>query len=250
MSTSRPADPPEEPTSDLAPAGPARSRRTPSRRMTVLAGLFASALLAGATRMTWVQASAPDLAGTTQDVAVKGTDAAPAVLAVAIVAVAAALATTLSSTWVRFVTGPVLLAAGLAGGYSAVMVSADPISASGSAVAGATGVLGSQVQAQATAWPLLTLLPALAVAATGLIVLVAGRTWPVGTRYRSAAVTVTADPAEDPAAAWDALTRGEDPSADVDARAEPGPESEPGDGAQRRASGQQLGDRDHPASDT
>jgi hypothetical protein len=73
-------------------------------------------------------------------------------------------------------------------------------------------VVGASIEASATSWPLLALVPALGVIATGVVVLLVGRTWPVGSRYRSAAVAASADPAEDPAAAWDALTRGEDPS--------------------------------------
>src|SRR5699024_10474022 len=88
----------------------------------------------------------------------------------------------------------------------------DPTAAAGSAGATAAGVLGSGLEAETTTWPLLTLAPALAVAAVGVLVLLVGGSWPRRDRYRSAAVTVTADPSEDAAAAWDALTRGEDPS--------------------------------------
>ncbi|APX31678.1 hypothetical protein BH708_01895 [Brachybacterium sp. P6-10-X1] len=195
---------------------PTRPRRAPSRRLTVLAGTVAGGALIGATRTTWAQATAPDLTGAAQEVAVTGSDAAPTVLALGLVALAAALTTSLSSIWIRFVTGPVLLAAGLGAGWSALAVVLDPTGASGSAAATATGVVGGQVQATATSWPLLTLIPSLAVAAVGIVVLLAGRTWPVRTRFRSAAVAVTADPERDPAGAWDALTRGEDPSVEDD----------------------------------
>lgn len=188
------------------------ARALPSRRVTVLAGVAASALLIGATRPTWVEASAPDLAGTVQQVAVPGAEAAPAVLALALVAIAASLATALSSRWLRWLTGPALVLAGLGAVAAALGVAGDPASAAGGAVAAATGMLGSAVEARATAWPLLSLVPALAVVAVGALALVAGGTWPVGTRYRSPAVAATVGPEQDPAAAWDALTRGEDPS--------------------------------------
>ena len=181
---------------------PPRTARRPGRRLTVLAATAASALLIGATRTTWTAATAPDLTGAAQSVAVTGADAAPAVLALAIVALAAALATSLSSTWVRFVTGPVLIASGLGAAWTAFAVHRDPVSASGSAVSSATGVVGSEMSATATVWPLLAV----------LLGLIAGRSWPVGTRYRSPAVAAPSDPSRDPAAAWDALTRGEDPS--------------------------------------
>ena len=202
---------------------PAARRPRPGRRTTVLAGTAASALLAGTTRLTWIDAAAPDLTGTLQQVDVPGAEAAPAVLALALVAIAASLATSLPSAWLRFVTGPVLVLTGGGAALAALGVVRDPSAAAGSAVASATGVLGSGLEADATAWPLLTLVPAFAVAAVGVLVLVAGGSWPRRDRYRSAAVAVAADPSEDPAAAWDALTRGEDPSLEEHGTERPAP---------------------------
>ncbi len=191
---------------------PAPRRRLLGRRTVVLAGTAFSALLAGTSRTTWVQASGPDLTGTVQQVAVSGADAAPEVLALALVAIAASLATSLSSVWLRFLTGPVLILTGIGAALAALAVHRDPVSSATSALTSSAGVAGATVAADATSGPLLTLAPARVVAAIGVIVLVVGGSWPVGTRYRSAAVTAAADPADDPAAAWDALTRGEDPS--------------------------------------
>lgn len=199
-----------------APAGRAATGR-PSRRLTVLAAAALSAALAGTTRALWVRASAPDLAGTLQQVEVRGAEAAPAVLALALVALAAALATSLSSRWVRFVTGPVLLLSGLGAAGAALGPVRDPAAAATGRIGEVTGMVGAAVQAEATLWPLLTLAPALAVAAAGVVVLWAGGGWSATTRYRSAAAAPrTADPAQDPAAAWDALSRGEDPSREQD----------------------------------
>lgn len=211
MSAQSPTPRPARPERSARPERPVRL----SRRATVLAATAASALLAGATRTSWIHATAPDLTGTVQQVEVMGAEAAPAVLALSLAAIAASLATSLSSAWLRFLTGPVLIAAGAGAAFAAYSAAQAPQDAAGSAVASATGVLGAAVQAEATAWPLLTLIPALAVAVVGVLVLVVGRTWPTGSRYRSAALAAPArrgDPAEDPAAAWDALTRGEDPS--------------------------------------
>lgn len=196
----------------MSDPSPTSHRRLPGRRTTVLAGTAASALLAGTARLTWIEAAAPDLTGAVQQVSVLGADAAPAVLALALMAIAASLATSLSSAWVRFLTGPVLLLGGGGAAVAALGVVRDPAGAAGSAVTSSTGVLGAAVEAQTTMWPLLTLVPALAVLGIGLLVLLAGGGWPRRTRYRSAAVRTTADPAEDPAAAWDALSRGDDPS--------------------------------------
>lgn len=211
MNEQSPAPRPARPERSTRPERPARL----SRRATVLAATAASALLAGATRTTWIHAAAPDLTGTVQQVEVMGSEAAPAVLALSLAAIAASLATSLSSAWLRFLTGPVLIVTGAGAALAAFSAAQSPQDAVGSAVASATGVLGAAVQVEATAWPLLTLIPALAVAVFGVLVLAVGRSWPTGGRYRSAALAAPvrrSDPAEDPAAAWDALTRGEDPS--------------------------------------
>ncbi|AXK45017.1 Trp biosynthesis-associated membrane protein [Brachybacterium saurashtrense] len=202
--------PPEERPATPAPA-PER-RRGPGRGLTVLAGIAASGALAGASRATWVQASAPDLTGTAQQVAVPGADAAPAVLALALVALAASLATSLSSSWLRLLTAPILVLAGAGAAVAALGVLRAPGSSTGSAVTSATGVAGGAVTAETTWWPAAAALLAVLVAAVGMVVLLRGGRWPRRTRYRSAAVRTAADPAEDPSAAWDALTRGEDPS--------------------------------------
>lgn len=218
-----------DPARDPAPETTDRTARprVPARRTVVLLGVAAAAALAGSTRPVWVTASAPDLTGSLQQVPVSGAEAAPAVTALALVALAAALATSLSAAWLRLLTGPVLILSGLGAAVAAVGATRAPAEASRSAVTGATGVAGTAVEAAATTWPLLSLVPAALVVATGVLMLAVGGRWPRRTRYRSAAVAATADPADDPAAAWDALTRGEDPTLG------PGEDSEEGleDGA-------------------
>lgn len=223
--------PPGPDASDTAGATPAR--RGPGRRPVVLAGIVAAGALAGSTRTVWVQALAPDLTGTAQSVDVVGGDAAPAVLALALVGLAAAVTTSLSSRWVRLVTGPVMVLAGIGAGLAALDVRGDPVAASTRAVAAVTGVVGGDAQAAATAWPLLALVPALALAGIGVLVLLVGGRWPHGSRYRRTGETTAAhraaDPSQDPAAAWDALTRGEDPSAEDPGIENPGIENPRGE---------------------
>lgn len=191
-----------------------------TKPVVVLLGLASSLALAGTTALEWVRATAPDLTGTVLEVSVTGQDAAPAVLALALVGAAASLASALSSRWVRWATGPVLL---IAGGVAAVLAAGaamDPEGAARAGVARATGVLGGEIHATAGTWPLIAMVPAVVVALAGIAVLIAGGRWRSGSRYRSAAVAApsgaAASPQEDPAAAWDALTRGEDPTAEGD----------------------------------
>lgn len=200
----------------LEAAGAGARSRVPARRTVVLLGIAAAAALAGSTRPVWLTASAPDLTGNLQQVPVTGAEAAPAVMALALVALAAALLTSLSAAWLRLLTGPVLTLAGLGAALSALGAYREPAEASRSAVTSATGVAGTAVEASSTVWPLLSLAPAALVLAIGVLMLAVGGRWPRRTRYRSAAVVATADPADDPAAAWDALSRGEDPTLGAD----------------------------------
>lgn len=190
-----------------------------TKPVVVLLGLAASLALAGTTALEWLRATAPDLTGTVIEVPVTGQEAAPAMMALGLVGAAASLASALSSVWVRWVTGPVLVLAGATAAVLSAGVALDPGAAARAGVARATGVLGGDLHATASTWPLLAVVPAVLVALAGLAVLVAGGRWRTGSRYRSAAVaapqSAAASPQDDPAAAWDALTRGQDPS-DVD----------------------------------
>ncbi|MFC0674848.1 Trp biosynthesis-associated membrane protein [Brachybacterium hainanense] len=190
-----------------------------SRRSAVLAGLALSAGMAGLTRTTWTTASAVDLAGTTRDLDIAGGDVAPGVLALALVGIAASLATSLSSAWIRLVSGPALVLAGLGAAAAAMLVRADPLGTSRSAIAEAVGVVGGEAAAESTLWPLGVLVPAALLVVLGVLVLRGGGAWSRSSRHaratRSAVAVRDVDPAEDPAGVWDALTLGEDPSEEL-----------------------------------
>lgn len=189
-----------------------------TRRRAVLLALLSAVVLAGLTRAVWVSASGADLSGTIVDIDVTGQQAAPPVLALALAAGAAAAATSLSSRWVRWVTGPVLVLCGAGAAAAVGVLLADPVSAARPAVIERTGVTGGQIAADAGALPLLALVPAALLIALGAGVLLAGGRWPLRTRSRferdarESERAAAADPGEDPAAVWDALSRGEDPS--------------------------------------
>lgn len=202
------------------------SRGRLRRRDAVLAGLIVAGALFGITRAAWLHASVPDLAGGSTAVAVGGDQAAPAVVALAVVALATSLAMAISSSVVRFVTGPVLVVCGLGAAASALLVRADPEGHATSAVVASTGLLGSGAEVTVTPWSLVALVPSVLLVALGVLVLWRGRGWRRSRRYDrdagphgsapSAAVGAPADtpehPFDDPSAAWDALSRGEDPT--------------------------------------
>ncbi|MDO5661671.1 MAG: Trp biosynthesis-associated membrane protein [Brachybacterium sp.] len=197
------------------------------RAHAVLLGLLLAGTLFGLTRATWIQATAPDLAGGTLDVAVSGAAAAPAVVALSLVALSAALATALSGRLVRFVTGPVMVAAGIGAILAVLDLRRDPVGASRSAIAEATGMVGAGSTAEPTMLSLLPLVPAVLLVLLGALVLLIGGRWRQRTRFRREeeagaapsgasprADAPTVDPGEDPAGTWDALSRGEDPTHD------------------------------------
>ncbi len=192
-----------------------------SRRLAVLAGIVVSGALFLVSRAAWLHASVPDLAGGASEVDVTGGDAAPAVVALAVVAIAGSLVTAISSRHVRLVTGPLLALAGIGAGIGATRVLLDPAAHATSAIAEATGVSGSGETVTLTPWPLVALAPAVVLVVLGVVVLVAGRAWTRTARFDRAGATPDAaavaedtgiDPRADPAKAWDALTRGEDPT--------------------------------------
>lgn len=204
-----------------------------TKPVVVLLGLASSLALAGTTALEWLRATAPDLTGTVIEVPVPGQEAAPAVMALGLVGAAASLASALSSVWVRWVTGPVLVLTGATAAVLSAGVFLDPEAAARAGVARATGLLGGDLHATTGTWPLLAVVPAVLVALAGLAVLVAGGRWRTGSRYRSAAVAApqaaAASPQDDPAAAWDALTRGQDPTEyEVDPAQHTGPEPDRG----------------------
>jgi uncharacterized membrane protein (TIGR02234 family) len=143
--------------------------------------------------------------------AVKGTDAAAAVVPLALLALAGAVGLLATRGWFRRVVGALVAAAGAGLVVDAGRVVLDP----GSAVAGPLA-RQSLASGTGTTYALTLLWPALAVAA-GLLVVTAGVVavgwssgWPaMGARYESPAGVIRPDR---PVDAWTALDRGEDPT--------------------------------------
>ncbi|WP_264030192.1 Trp biosynthesis-associated membrane protein [Cellulosimicrobium sp. SH8] len=212
------------------PAGP--SRRT---------AIWVLLLLGGATLATavptWLSTTGATALDPEVEVAVAGTSAAPGVSASALVLVAAALALGLVGRVGRWVVLAVAAASGVVATVSALGVALDPEPSARSAVADATGVT------ELTAPVELTVAPWLAAALGVLTVLavvwvaVGSRSWAgASTRHeRASGATAPAAPAAgtavpeerpdrsratEPTApddltdhdAWDALSRGEDPT--------------------------------------
>jgi uncharacterized membrane protein (TIGR02234 family) len=163
------------------------------------------ALALWATTQTWATLRTPRPAPLPPIVAaVTGGDAAPLASALAFVALAGAAALLATRGLPRIGVGMLLLLAGAGiatGGVQAL-------------VAGVPGESAVTAVRLTAAWPVLTAVGGVLVAVAGLVTVVRGRRWgALGRRYDAPAV---ATPPHETGGLWDALDRGEDPTAHHD----------------------------------
>lgn len=222
---------PSDTTAEPGSGRPPQAGHSPlSRRSAVLAALLVSVALAATSRATWLTALAPDITGHAQSIPVTGQQAQGALLPLALVAGAAAIATSLGGRWVRWVTGGVLASSGIGVVLAILAVVQDPASAARAEVARVTGIAGGAVTAHLAAWPWIALAPGVLLVLLGAAVLMLGGRWRTSRRYTAIGAVHAADPVEDPSAAWEALSRGADPTLTDDGRDD---ELDPGHGHER-----------------
>lgn len=186
----------------------------------VLATLVCAIGLFAASAATWVHATVnTTLQPITVDVA--GSDAAPAVTALGLVAGAAAVASTLAGRVLRTIVGVVVAAAGVGAIFAVLAVTADSENAARGAVGAQTGAVGTGGEFALTAFPWLALVAAVALILCGVwLVLVARNAGArAAQRYdrdalagNRAASEARGSEHSDDIDAWDAFTRGEDPT--------------------------------------
>lgn len=235
-------------TPQVGPTMPHRRRwLCPARRSVVLAVVLAGAgavvLAAG---RPWAGQAVSAVPGVST-VTVTGTQAAPATTAVALVTAAGAVTLAVAGRVARRVVAGLLALAGLGLIGPVVAVLRDPAWAVSPSAVAATGQTAGSAEgtAQVTAWPWLGLLGGALVLVGAVAALVGGRSWEAsGRRFRAAGSAVgagwaapgsagpeaagrgSAGSAAGPGSvndavarrdhnldAWDALSRGEDPTA-------------------------------------
>lgn len=198
------------------------------RSHVVVAVLVLGALLLASGSAGWAHGEVSTVLGS-REVSVAGSSAAPGVGAAALVVGAAALAAAIGRRVGAVIAGIALIGAAVLVAASVVGFLGDPTAPLQAAAGEVSGVPELTGEARTTAWPHVTLVLAAAVAAAGVVTLVAGRSWqsagrrferqtPAGRRSAASAATDERDRAMDD---WDALGRGEDPSTDDGAG--PGP---------------------------
>jgi hypothetical protein len=176
--------------------------------------LVAAAVTAATTMPGWFRATGTSALAGDVEVAVTGSQAAPGVLAAAVVLLAAAGAVGLVGRVARWVVVAVVAAAGVVVAASVVGVLQDPAPVATVVVAGATGVSALSGPVAVTPWPwvaagagLLDVLAALGLARASV------RWGATSRRHVPAAAATAAGEVDDDRSAWDALTRGDDPTA-------------------------------------
>ncbi|WP_225754310.1 Trp biosynthesis-associated membrane protein [Actinotalea sp. Marseille-Q4924] len=213
---------------------PARTggRALPDRRRAVVGALALGAVALAATATTWVRATTSSALRSQVALAVPGSDAAAASAAGALVVVAAALAMALGGRWGARVAGVGVVLGGVLVVASAAGVLADPQAPAASAAQRAVGVGTLEGAATTTAAVWVALVAGGIAVVVGLLAVGAAGRWSRGGRRHDRPTgTATAEPAPDrpdatagpeatgPAGrrvddqdAWDALSRGEDPT--------------------------------------
>ena len=158
--------------------------------------------------------------------AVAGDVAAPAVPALALCGLALAAALSIAGPVFRVVLALLQVLLGVSIALSGILVLADPTAAAAPAVTARTGISGSEGVAELLDAAAPSALPALAIAlgavsaALGVLLLLTGWRWP-GRSSRFSAVpaeAVDGGPIEE----WDALSGGDDPTAEPGDRSRAG----------------------------
>jgi hypothetical protein len=146
---------------------------------------------------------------------VQGSKAATTVTALALVALAGGLAASIAGRIARWIITAIILlgAAGIVS--AAAIVLADPLAAAQGSIASATGISGSSVQVDVTAFPALAVVTGSLLGLGALLIVPAGRLWKSRTKYDAPAAGATPGGAAGPpdeSDSWDRLSRGDDPT--------------------------------------
>ncbi|HEX5331779.1 MAG TPA: Trp biosynthesis-associated membrane protein [Cellulomonas sp.] len=175
--------------------------------------LVAAAATAGSTVPAWFRVTGSSALAGDVEVAVSGGQAAPAVLAAAVVLLAAAAAVGLVGRVGRWVVVAVVAAAGVVVLASVAGVLRDPDPVATVAVAAATGVTALAGPVSSTPWPWFACVLGVLDGLVALGLARASARWGATSRRHEPAASAATAGADDDRSTWDALTRGDDPTA-------------------------------------
>lgn len=187
--------------------------RRGGRGRAVLALAVAAAVTAGVSVPVWLGATGTTALRGAVPVDIDGSQVAPGVLAAAVVLLAAAAGVGIVGRVGRWVAVGAVVAAGLVVVASVVVVLRDPTAAATAAVAAETGVGVLTGDVRVTAWPWVALAVGALDVLGGVALGVASSAWAApSARHVPVGVADTAAAVDDDRSAWDALTRGDDPT--------------------------------------
>lgn len=193
--------------------------RMPGRGAVVRTTALLGGALVASSSVTWFTAQAPSVLAETVEVSTTGGDAAPGVTGLALVVLAGAAAIALGRPWAARLAGGVVAAAGLALTVLTLVTTGDPTPALEAVAADASGLREIEGPVTRTAAPYVTAALGVLAAAAGVTAVLAAPSWRVARRFDADAGAKTAPNARADDARtramddWDALGRGEDPSA-------------------------------------
>jgi uncharacterized membrane protein (TIGR02234 family) len=202
-----------------------RLRPTGKAFVVIVAVLAALVLIAGG-RQTWVSGTVNDPVLGASRIAATGTEVAAGLVGVALVAAAAAIASTTSGALMRRVALVLLALAVLAEGYAVLRVLRDPSGLLGGVAAKQAGRTGTvETHASATVWPWLGLAACVLLLLAAVGGLAGASRWQgLGARYETGSTT-TGPRGQRVGSDWDRLDEGDDPTVAEDtAPDQPGPD--------------------------
>ncbi|MDJ0318060.1 MULTISPECIES: Trp biosynthesis-associated membrane protein [Arthrobacter] len=180
----------------------------------ILLAVLAALAVFGTTTQTWIHVAIGQGEVAQTDLDIPGSKAAVAVSALALVALAGSLATSIAGKIARYITTAIMALSAV--GIAAVVlgVLTNPVAAAMAEVGAATGIEGQGANATTTIFPVLAMVAAVILGIAALLVLWYGRSWSVRTKYDAAKETQanTDDEPIDEIDRWDQLSRGEDPT--------------------------------------
>lgn len=174
----------------------------------VLLTIFSAAVVFASTTQTWLTVVLPEQAVPTPNLDIAGSDAATAVTALALVALAGAMAATIASRVGRFLIALIIFAAAAGIIASALSVATHPKDSAESQVADAIGIIGSSATTTVTVFPAVAIGGGVLLAASAVILVLAGRYWGRSKRFDTTAAPATGGPEGRGPAQQDPVRRG------------------------------------------
>ena len=197
---------------------PAPRKALLGKRNVILAAVVGAVLTLATSTRTWINVVPETTSVKIPQIVVAGSDAATAVAALAVVALAGSVAAAIAGRVARWIIAVVILGAGIGITGSALAAALNPVGAAASKVGDATGLKTVTADYAVTMWPWIAVAAGAWLVASSVLLAVAGRGWVSSQKYaRADAAPGTEAPAGDEVEmdqinGWDSLSRGEDPT--------------------------------------